>query len=61
MYIEPFRYFENFYNLLHQKDEADIYVASVNTNNLKKIFENKEKNVNEEIEEVNKRPDGQKN
>ena len=60
MYIEPFAYFENFYNLLHQKDEADIYVASVNTNNLKKIFENKEKDVNKEIEEVNKRPDGQK-
>lgn len=60
MYIEPFAYFENFYYLLHQKNEADIYVASVDTNNLKKIFENKEKNVNEEIEEVNKRPDGPK-
>ena len=60
MYIEPFTYFENFYNLLHQKDEADIYVASVNTNDLKNIFKDKENKVNEEINEVSNRPDGQK-
>ncbi|MDO4500507.1 MAG: peptidoglycan bridge formation glycyltransferase FemA/FemB family protein [Erysipelotrichaceae bacterium] len=60
MYIEPYTYFENFYKELANKDEADIYVASINTNELKEIFNNKLANVDKEIEDVNKRPDGPK-
>ena len=60
MFIESFDYFKNFYELLHNKNEADIYVASINTNRLKEIFKEKLVSVDKEIEEVNKRPDGQK-
>lgn len=60
MFIESFDYFKNFYELLHNKNEADIYVASINTNRLKEIFKEKLSLVDKEIEEVNKRPDGQK-
>lgn len=60
MYIESFDYFKNFYELLSKKNEADIYVASVNTNNLKDIFNKKLNDVDNEINEVNKRPDGPK-
>lgn len=60
MFIESFDYFKNFYELLHNKNEADIYVASINTNRLKEIFKEKLTSVDKEIEEVNKRPDGQK-
>lgn len=60
MYIESFDYFKNFYELLSKKNEADIYVASVNTNNLKDIFNKKLNDVDNEINEVTKRPDGPK-
>lgn len=60
MYIESYDYFKNFYELLYKKNEADIYVASVDTNNLKAIFNNKLEAVDKEIQEVNKRPDGPK-
>ncbi len=60
MYIESFDYFKDFYELLHNKNEADIYVASINTNRLKEIFKDKLALVDNEIEEVNKRPDGPK-
>lgn len=60
MFIESFDYFKNFYEPLYKKNEADIYVASVNTNKLKGIFKEKLANVDNEICEVNKRPDGPK-
>ncbi len=60
MFIESFDYFKNFYKLLYKKNEADIYVASINTSRLKEIFVDKLALVDKEIEEVNKRPDGQK-
>lgn len=60
MYIEPYEYFENFYQKLKAKDEADIYVAYIKTDELKKVFEEKIAAVKQEFEDVNKRPNGNK-
>ena len=60
LFIESFDYFKNFYELLKENNEADIYVASVSTKDLKKAFEEKLNNVDKEIEEVGNRPDGPK-
>lgn len=60
LYIESFDYFKNFFELLNKNNEADIYVASVETNDLKKVFEEKLKYVDKEITDVNNRPDGPK-
>lgn len=60
MFIEPYGYFENFYEELHKKDEADIYVASVLKSDLQKAFKKKLDAVEEERNQVNKRPDGPK-
>lgn len=60
MFIEPYDFFENFYNKLKEKDETDIYVAYVMVDELKKVFNNKLMDVDNEIAEVSKRPDGPK-
>ena len=60
MYIEPIEYFRNFYESLKENDEADIYVASIDSDKLKEVFNNKLSLVDKEIEDVNKRPDGPK-
>lgn len=60
LFVEEFNYFKDFYELLHQNDEADIYVASIDVMHLKAIFNEKLDNVNKEIDDVNKRPDGPK-
>lgn len=60
MYIESFDYFNNFYTNLFNKNEADIYVASVTKTDLVNSFNLKLDNVNKEIEEISKRPDGPK-
>ena len=60
MFVESYDYFKNFYENLKNKNEADIYVASINSNRLKEIFNNKLAAVDKEIDTVNQRPDGPK-
>ena len=60
MFVESYDYFKNFYENLKNKNEADIYVASINSNRLKEIFNNKLTAVDKEIDTVNQRPDGPK-
>ncbi|MBR2809466.1 MAG: peptidoglycan bridge formation glycyltransferase FemA/FemB family protein [Erysipelotrichaceae bacterium] len=60
LYVESYDYFKAFYEKLKAKDEADIYVASVDSDKLKEAFRKKLADVDAEIENVNKRPDGPK-
>ena len=60
LYVESYEYFMDFYEKLHAKDEADIYVASIDSDRLKDIFSKKLESVDEEVANVSKRPDGPK-
>lgn len=61
LYVEPFEYFKDFFELLHNKNEADVYVASVNIQDLKNILDNKIKDVDKEINELNNKTKNKKN
>lgn len=61
LYVESFDYFKDFYESLNKHNQADIFVASVNINNLKNIFKNKLDNVDLEINNLKNKTNNIKN
>ena len=61
LFVEDYDYFKNFYEKLFAKEKADIYVASVNIDELKEIFKKKLEDVDAEIENIKAKAHNQKN
>jgi len=60
MYLEPKSFFSDFYEILNKHKMSDLYIASININQLKDIISNQNNEINEEIDKLNNRPDTSK-
>lgn len=60
MYVEDEKFFRDFYETLHAFDMSDIYLAAVDINKLKDIYNRKKEEIAREEEAVSARPDGKK-
>lgn len=49
IYLEPYSFFENFHNRLHENDMSDVWVAEVNKNELNEFYDKKENGLKEEL------------
>lgn len=48
--LEPFSFFDDFYDILNKNGMSDIYLTKLNVKNLKAIYIEKKKKLNEELE-----------
>ncbi|MBR3227836.1 MAG: peptidoglycan bridge formation glycyltransferase FemA/FemB family protein [Erysipelotrichaceae bacterium] len=60
LFVESYEYFRDFYEALKARDEADIYTACIDVKELKDIFSRRLLAVDEEKDNVLKRPEGPK-
>lgn len=52
MYLEDINYFNSFYSILHKWNMSDLYIVSVNINDLKQKYNNLIENAKKELEEI---------
>lgn len=52
MFLEDQKFFDNFYTALHNKDMADLYIVTVNLNDLRNRYKEMIDKANEELEDL---------
>jgi len=57
MYLEPKSFFSDFYKILNSHNMSDLYIASINRDELKEIINSNLESINSEINKLNERPD----